>query len=151
MHERRARLQPGADWLRAERERRSWSQRELAERITEAGFAVKQDRISVYENAQDEPPAGFARGLASALGLPQRHVWRGLHLPLPAEFETEEAENDYYERRYGHGLYQRVEELTGEKTTKPGASERDTGIRQKKITREGEGREKPSRRRASGT
>jgi transcriptional regulator with XRE-family HTH domain len=80
MEERRARLLPGATWLRTQREQRQWSQSELASRL-----GTTQDRVSAYERAQDEPPAQFARDVAREFGLDEYNVWRSLCLPLPAE------------------------------------------------------------------
>jgi transcriptional regulator with XRE-family HTH domain len=153
MHERRARLQPGADWLRAERERRSWSQRELAERITGAGFEVKQDRISVYENAQDEPRPEFreayGRALAAVLGINEVEAYKGLGWPMPSE----EALADYYQTKYP-GVFKRVAELTGENTDRdadtPGPGDGHARVTRKPVARKsGEEPRKP-RRRASG-
>jgi transcriptional regulator with XRE-family HTH domain len=89
IEERMARLAPGARWLCAQRERRGWSGRELARRA-----GVGQDRISAYENAQDRPSEAFARKLAEVLGLPETEVWRGLQLPLPADYPTPQRTNE---------------------------------------------------------
>lgn len=85
IEERRARLMPGASWIRAERERRGWSGRELARRMD-----IAQDRVSAYERAQDEPPASFARRLAEVYDIDEVEVWRCLRLPLPQPFRSDE-------------------------------------------------------------
>lgn len=88
IEERRARLLPGATWLRAQREQRGLSGSELARRLAAIqGTHVQQERVSAYERAQDEPPADFARALAEVFGLPELTVWRGLGKPLPRELE----------------------------------------------------------------
>ena len=149
MHERRARLQPGADWLRAERERRSWSQRELAERITGAGFPVKQDRISVYENAQDEPRPEFredyGRALSRVFGVNEVDVYKGLRWPMPSD----EALDDYYEEKY-KAVFEGVERRTGVKVTKSGGKHRRAGVRRNPVTRKGDSPDQASQERASG-
>jgi transcriptional regulator with XRE-family HTH domain len=76
---RRARLAPGARWLRAERERRDWSGSELARRT-----GIRQERISAYERAQDEPPADVVRSLAKVFEMTELEVWRNLRKPFPA-------------------------------------------------------------------
>lgn len=85
VEERRARLQPGGDWLRAERERRGLTGKELG-----ALTGVQQERISAYERAQDEPPTEFARALAKVFGISETEVWRGLGKPLPRELDPAE-------------------------------------------------------------
>jgi transcriptional regulator with XRE-family HTH domain len=89
IEERRARLTPGARWLRAERERRGWTGGELAQRL-----GVHQTRVSAYERMQDEPPADFARALARVFGMTELEVWRGLQKPLPREVEEDAGHRD---------------------------------------------------------
>lgn len=84
IEERRARLTPGAYWIRTQREQRGWTGRELARRLD-----IAQDRISAYERAQDEPPAEFARALAAVFGLTELEVWKGLQKPLPRGLNIE--------------------------------------------------------------
>jgi transcriptional regulator with XRE-family HTH domain len=78
--ERRARLEPGARWLRDQRLRRSWTGAELGTRL-----GVSQERVSAYERAQDEPPISVVRKLATAFGLTELEVFIGLGIPLPKE------------------------------------------------------------------
>ena len=86
IEERRARLLPGAQWLREERERRGWTGLELARRLD-----IHQTRLSAYERAQDEPPTEFIRSLAEVFGMTELDVWRSLGKALPREAATDEA------------------------------------------------------------
>jgi len=144
IEQRRARLAPGAAWLTAERERRGLSGRELARRL-----GINADRIFAYERAQDEPGKDFVELLAAEYRLTQVEVWRGLGKPLPAEFETDEALDDYYEAKYPD-VFKGVERRTGQKVTSPGDKQPQTRDRRKRVTRRGESRDKPSQERASG-
>jgi transcriptional regulator with XRE-family HTH domain len=130
VEERRARLMPGAQWIVKERERRGWSGRELARRLS-----INQDRISAYERAQDEPPPEVARGLARVFELDEVQVWRCLGKPLPAEFRTDEEAIAYVERIMP-GFLGRVEHrLAGEN---PGPKERHSGSKGPEFTRPGD-------------
>jgi transcriptional regulator with XRE-family HTH domain len=117
---------PGAQWIVKERERRGWSGRELARRLS-----INQDRISAYERAQDEPPPEVARGLARVFELDEVQVWRCLGKPLPAEFRTDEEAIAYVERTYP-GLIDRV---LGHN---PGPKQRHSGSKGPDVTRPGD-------------
>ena len=155
MHERRARLQPGADWLRAQRVQRGWSQRELAEKITEAGFPVKQDRISVYENGQDEPrPESrlqYARGLAAVFKISETEVFLGLEWPLPGDLEDDEAIFRRQLKKHGREFFLRI---LGEDYPLPEddplGRQGQARVRRNPLTRKSEPRGRSDQDRASG-
>jgi transcriptional regulator with XRE-family HTH domain len=144
IEQRRARLAPGAAWLTAERERRGLSGRELARRL-----GINADRIFAYERSQDEPGKDFISMLAAEYGMTEVDVWRGLGKALPAEFETDEALDDYYESKYPD-VFKGVERRTGAKVTSHGGKQQHTRDRRRGITRRSDSPDKPSQERASG-
>jgi transcriptional regulator with XRE-family HTH domain len=109
IEQRRARLLPGAQWIKAQRDRQGWSGRELARRLD-----VSQDRISAYERAQDEPGPDFVTALADLLGMPEIEVWRHLGKPLPRELMSDEAAIAWVEARYPGLIDRSIREATGQ-------------------------------------
>lgn len=126
---RRARLLPGAQWLRREREKREWTGSELARRL-----GIGQERVSAYERAQDEPPADIARGLADVFGMPEVEVWRCLGKPLPREVVSDEAAIAWARERYPG----EIERLTGQPAppVKPDTARQDRQTGPRRITRQ---------------
>jgi transcriptional regulator with XRE-family HTH domain len=112
---RRARLLPGAQWLRREREKREWSGSELARQL-----GIGQERVSAYERAQDEPPPEVASTLAQVFGMPEVDVWRHLGKPLPRELMSDEAAIAWVEARYPGLIDQSIREATGQQEPQPG-------------------------------
>jgi transcriptional regulator with XRE-family HTH domain len=131
IEERRARLQPGAQWLLQQRKARGWSGRELGEKL-----GIAQERVSAYERAQDEPRpaarAAFASRLAEVFEMDEVDVWRGLCWPLPAPFRTdEEAVADLEHRRPGF-----IEHVLA--SLEPGAKQQPPAVKRRGVTRKGD-------------
>lgn len=137
IEERRARLTPGALWIRAQREERGWSGRELARRMD-----IPQDRISAYERAQDEPPTEFARGLAKVFELSELEVWEALRKPLPRDVDisgwSKEEVIAYVERRFPGELERLRREREAPTPTQPGSNPEASGDTPETVTQRGE-------------
>lgn len=71
----------GGDWLRLQRERRGWTQSELADRLD----GVSNHSISGYERGTFDIDYGIVRDIARVLKLSELETWLGLCLPLPKE------------------------------------------------------------------
>jgi transcriptional regulator with XRE-family HTH domain len=127
--QRRARLLPGAQWIRAQREQQGWSGRELARRLE-----ISQDRVSAYERAQDEPGPDFVTALAGLLQLSELEVWRHLGKPLPREVVSDEAAIAWARERYPG----EIERLTGQPPppVRPDTERKDGQTGPRRITRQ---------------
>lgn len=84
VRERRERLIRGGEWLRGQRKQRGWTGVEMAARL-----GLNQAKLSAYETGRYEMDVSVARGIARVLGIREVDVWRGLELPLPAEFRSD--------------------------------------------------------------
>lgn len=77
--DRRDRLEEAGKWLRQQR-RRKYSTAAAFARVLE----VDSSQISNYERGMHEVPAERIPVIASALGVEEIQVWRGLQRPMPA-------------------------------------------------------------------
>jgi len=135
----------GGRWLREERRRRGFEHgTTFAETI-----GIKQVRLSAYERGLYPVPKDVAAKVAKAFDMRELDVWRGLGLDLPADAETDEALDDYYESKYPD-VFAAVEKRTGVKVTGSGGKHRRAGVRRKAVTRKSDDEGRSGQDRASG-
>jgi transcriptional regulator with XRE-family HTH domain len=91
--ERADRLRRAGRWLRKERDSRRIRARDVYERL-----GVAQQTYSQYERGHLQIPYEFTEPIAEVLGMDEPAVWRGLEMPLPPEFRTDESLRDYVQR-----------------------------------------------------
>jgi transcriptional regulator with XRE-family HTH domain len=139
------RRQTAGRWLRRERDARRLEQQEVADRL-----GISQQQYSKYELGLAPVRPWLAPGIAEVLGLDEAMVWRGLLLPLPVEFRTEEAVEAYYMRRHPE-VFRAVEEmLAGREEGNPVPKPRHSGVNRPDITQSGDAAPVASQRRVSG-
>jgi transcriptional regulator with XRE-family HTH domain len=64
--------------LLKEREKRGWTQREIAERV-----GITPSAVSQYERNHHEPPLRYIEGFAEAYGVGKEYLLDGVELQVP--------------------------------------------------------------------
>ncbi|UHJ56705.1 helix-turn-helix domain-containing protein [Mycolicibacterium fortuitum] len=98
------------------RQKRGWSQRELADRVAEEGFALHQTGIAKIERGARPLRVAEAAAIATVLGIPTLAVFYGVNQEI-GRLELEEEANHIRRRidtarrvvQYAGALYARAE------------------------------------------